>query len=54
MRPKCTVFDEGGRLSIGNFSSVKDERSVTKGEVLAMQLRPIPPYCSRRIMADQR
>ncbi len=38
MRPKCTVVDDDGRLAIGKFPSVKDERSVTKGEVLAMQL----------------
>jgi len=38
MRPKCTVIDEGGQLSIGKFPSVNDERAVTKGEVLAMTL----------------
>jgi len=38
MRPKCTVLDDDGRLAIGKFPSVNDERSVTKGEVLAMQL----------------
>jgi serine/threonine-protein kinase HipA len=38
MRPKCTVVDEDGRLSIGKFPSVADERAVTKGEVLAMRL----------------
>jgi len=38
MRPKCTVVDDDGRLAIGKFPSVKDERPVTKGEVLAMQL----------------
>lgn len=38
LRPKCTVIDSGGRLAIGKFPSVQDERSVTKGEVLAMQL----------------
>ena len=38
MRPKCTVVDENGRLSIGKFPSVTDERPVTKGEVLAMRL----------------
>ena len=38
MRPKCTVIDEEGRLAIGKFPSVNDERAVTKGEVLAMQL----------------
>ncbi len=38
MRPKCTVADDDGRLAVGKFPSVQDERAVTKGEVLAMQL----------------
>jgi serine/threonine-protein kinase HipA len=38
MRPKCTIVDEEGRLSIGKFPSVRDERAVTKGEVLALRL----------------
>ena len=38
LRPKCTVVDDDGRLAVGKFPSVKDERPVTKGEVLAMQL----------------
>lgn len=38
MRPKCTVVDDDGRLSIGKFPSVTDEHPVTKGEVLAMTL----------------
>lgn len=38
MRPKCTVVDDDGRLAIGKFPSVHDERAVTKGEVLAMRL----------------
>ena len=38
LRPKCTVIDDRGRLSIGKFPSVKDDRAVTKGEVLAMRL----------------
>ncbi len=38
LRPKCSVMDDDGRLSIGKFPSVADERSVTKGEVLAMKL----------------
>ncbi len=38
MRPKCTVVDEDGQLAVGKFPSVKDERPVTKGEVLAMRL----------------
>ena len=36
MRPKCTVVDEDGRLAVGKFPSVNDERLVSKGEVLAM------------------
>jgi serine/threonine-protein kinase HipA len=38
LRPKCTMVDDKGRLSIGKFPSVADERAVTKGEVLAMRL----------------
>ena len=38
LRPKCSVLDAGGRLAIGKFPSVTDERAVTKGEVLAMRL----------------
>lgn len=38
MRPKCTVVDDDGRMAVGKFPSVRDERPVTKGEVLAMQL----------------
>lgn len=38
LRPKCSVIDNEGALSIGKFPSVGDERAVTKGEVLAMQL----------------
>ncbi len=37
-RPKCTIIDAAGRLSIGKFPSISDERSITKGEVLAMRL----------------
>jgi serine/threonine-protein kinase HipA len=38
LRPKCTVIDEDGALAIGKFPSIADERAVTKGEVLALQL----------------
>ena len=38
MRPKCTVLDEDGWLAIGKFPSVGDTRSITRGEVLALQL----------------
>jgi serine/threonine-protein kinase HipA len=38
MRPKCTVLDEDGTLALGKFPSVNDERSVTRGEVLALCL----------------
>lgn len=38
LRPKCTILDKKGRLSIGKFPSIKDDRAVTKGEVLAMRL----------------
>ncbi len=38
LRPKCSVLDDDGRLSIGKFPSVQDQRAVTKGEVLALRL----------------
>jgi serine/threonine-protein kinase HipA len=38
MRPKCSVLDDDGALALGKFPSVKDERSVTRGEVLALRL----------------
>ncbi len=38
MRPKATVVDESGRLLIGKFPSVSDERATVKGEALAMKL----------------
>ena len=38
LRPKCSVIDEDGRLSIGKFPSVQDDRAVTKAEVLALRL----------------
>ncbi len=38
MRPKCTLLDANGSLSLGKFPSVNDERAVTQGEVLALRL----------------
>ncbi len=38
LRPKCTIVDEHGRLAIGKFPSVSDQRAVTRGEVLALEL----------------
>ena len=38
LRPKCSVIDEDGRLAIGKFPSVTDERPVTKGELLPLRL----------------
>lgn len=38
LRPKCSVRDSDGRLAIGKFPSVSDERAVTRGEVLALRL----------------
>ena len=38
LRPKCTVVDEHGRLFVGKFPSVQDDRAVTKAEVLALIL----------------
>jgi serine/threonine-protein kinase HipA len=38
LRPKCTVIDQDGALSIGKFPSVHDQYCVTKGEVLALHI----------------
>lgn len=38
LRPKCTVLEEDGRLAIGKFPSIHDDRAVTRGEVLALAL----------------
>lgn len=38
LRPKCTILDSQGQLSIGKFPSVQDTRAVTKGEILALRL----------------
>jgi serine/threonine-protein kinase HipA len=55
MRPKCTILDEDGHLAIGKFPSVKDDRSVTRGEVLALHLAAaagITVADSRIVMSD--
>ncbi len=38
MRPKCTILDADGALSLGKFPSVGDTRAVTRAEVLALRL----------------
>jgi serine/threonine-protein kinase HipA len=38
LRPKCTVLEEDGALAIGKLASIKDERSIVRGEVLALRL----------------
>ncbi|MBE0593399.1 MAG: HipA domain-containing protein, partial [Gemmatimonadales bacterium] len=38
LRPKCSVLDEDGALALGKFPSANDERSVTRGEILALRL----------------
>lgn len=55
MRPKCTVVDDNGDLSIGKFPSDTDTRAVTKGEVLALRLAAkagISASTSRIVYAD--
>ena len=55
IRPKCTVLDADGHLAIGKFPSVKDDRSVTRGEVLALHLAAaagITVAASRIVMSD--
>lgn len=38
LRPKCTVLEEDGALAIGKLASIADERSIVRGEVLALRL----------------
>ena len=38
VRPKCSILDQDGLLALGKFPSIKDERSVTRAEVLALKL----------------
>lgn len=38
LRPKCSVVDDDGRLAIGKFPGVGDDRAIPKGEVLALRL----------------
>lgn len=55
MRPKCTILDSDGALSLGKFPSVNDERSVTRGEVLALRLARLAGIASapaRIVMAQ--
>lgn len=55
MRPKCTIVDEDGHLAIGKFPSISDDRSVTRGEVLALHLANaagISVAASRVVMSD--
>lgn len=55
MRPKCTILDDDGHLAIGKFPSIKDDRSVTRGEVLALHLAAaagITVAESRVVMSD--
>ncbi|MGU7784267.1 type II toxin-antitoxin system HipA family toxin [Burkholderia sp. PU8-34] len=55
MRPKCTILDEDRHLAIGKFPSIKDDRSVTRGEVLALHLAAaagITVAESRIVMSD--
>ncbi|CAN7469486.1 type II toxin-antitoxin system HipA family toxin [Trinickia sp. LjRoot230] len=56
MRPKCTVRDENGHLCIGKFPSIKDDRCVTRGEVLALRLAAaagITAAQARIVMSDE-
>lgn len=41
MRPKCSILDEDGFLALGKFPSIKDERNVTRAEVLALKLASV-------------
>ncbi len=48
LRPKCTVVDDDGRLSIGKFPSVGDDRAVTKGGPSAAARGCRGDHCCRR------
>ncbi|WP_179402665.1 type II toxin-antitoxin system HipA family toxin [Burkholderia guangdongensis] len=55
MRPKCTILDDDGQLAIGKFPSIKDDRCVTRGEVLALHVAEaagITVARSRVVMSD--
>lgn len=49
LRPKSTVLEEDGALAIGKFASIKDERSIVRGEVRA--LKPLAHAGSRAARA---
>lgn len=56
LRPKCSLRDADGYLAIGKFPSVTDQRSVTKGEVLALHLAKlagIQAADARLVMSDE-
>ena len=56
LRPKCTILEEDGRLAIGKFPSIGDDRSVTRGEVLALTLARragIVTAAARIVMLDR-
>ena len=38
LRPKCTVLDKDGALTLGKFPSISDTRSIVRGEILALKL----------------
>jgi serine/threonine-protein kinase HipA len=55
LRPKCSIIDADGNLSIGKFPSVGDTRSIVHGEVLALHLANdcgIDAACSQVINSD--
>jgi serine/threonine-protein kinase HipA len=55
MRPKCSILEEDGRLAIGKFPSISDDRPVTRGEVLALALARkagIDAAAARLVMLD--
>ena len=55
LRPKCTVLEEDGALALGKFPSVADERSVVRGEVLALKLldpRGVQAASARVVVVD--
>ncbi len=55
-RPKCSLIDESGALTIAKFPSVNDERSIVRAEVLALRLLAhagCTPAAARAITIDK-
>jgi serine/threonine-protein kinase HipA len=52
LRPKCTVLDVDGTLSLGKFPSIGDTRSIVRGEVLALKLAALAKLDAARARVE--